>query len=95
MTESESEEIKRYFDIVAESLRSDIQLVAEGHQVLREEISRLRCEVIGEVHELGSLVKQAHSLTDQRLASLEQARQETQDRLRVVEDHLAHESPPI
>jgi len=35
------EEIKRHFDVVAENLRDDIRLVAEGHQVLNRHIEQL------------------------------------------------------
>src|SRR5262245_57421025 len=35
-------ETRRHFDVVAESLRSDIRLIAEGHGVLAESIDRLR-----------------------------------------------------
>jgi hypothetical protein len=34
----ELEEIKRHFGVVAESLRSDIQEIAEGHAVLRHDL---------------------------------------------------------
>jgi hypothetical protein len=34
MSSEEMEEIKRHFGVVAESLRSDIQQIAEGHAVL-------------------------------------------------------------
>jgi len=41
MEEKHVEEIKRHFDIVAENLRDDIRLVAEGHQVLNRHIEQL------------------------------------------------------
>lgn len=36
------EEIKRYFGVVAEGLRNEIRQVAEGHEVIRNEIRALR-----------------------------------------------------
>ena len=39
------EEIKRHFGIVAESLRSDIQQIAEGHDLIRHELQIQREEV--------------------------------------------------
>lgn len=44
MEKGEIEEIKRYFGVVAEGLRSDIRQVAEGHEVIRNEIQTLREE---------------------------------------------------
>ena len=41
MEEKHVDEIKRHFDIVAENLRDDIRLVAEGHQVLNRHIEQL------------------------------------------------------
>ncbi len=39
------EEIKRHFDVVAESLRGDIKTIAEGHIILnRKKIDELRDE---------------------------------------------------
>ena len=38
MRKEEMEEIKRHFGVVAESLRSDIQQIAEGHDVIRREL---------------------------------------------------------
>jgi len=45
MESREVEEIKRHFDVVAESLRSDIKAVAEGHSVLNRKIDNLRKEL--------------------------------------------------
>jgi len=38
------EEIKRHFDVVAESLRSDIKVIAEGHITLNRKIDELHDE---------------------------------------------------
>jgi len=38
------EEIKRHFDVVVESLRSDIKLIAEGHIILNRKIDELHEE---------------------------------------------------
>jgi len=38
----EVEEIKRYFDVVAESLRGDIKAIAEGHIISNRKIDDLR-----------------------------------------------------
>ena len=38
------EEIKRHFDVVAESLKDEIKLIAEGYSLLNEKIDELRKE---------------------------------------------------
>ena len=45
MESHEVEEIKRHFDVVAESLRSDIKAIAEGHGVLNRKIDNLHEEL--------------------------------------------------
>ena len=39
------EEIKRHFDVVAESLKDEIKLIAEGHVLLNKTIGNLREDV--------------------------------------------------
>jgi len=39
-----AEEIKRHFDVVAEDLKDEIKLVAEGYSLLNEKIDELRKE---------------------------------------------------
>ncbi len=41
MEKGEIEEIKRYFEVVAEGLRSEIRQAAEGHQVLVDGQARI------------------------------------------------------
>ena len=50
MEDKAVEAIKRHFDVVAESLRQDIKLVAEGHGILSGKVDDLRGEV-GELRE--------------------------------------------
>ena len=50
MTQDEMEQVKRHFGVVADGLRSDIRLVAEGHGVLRSEI-RSVSEALSETRE--------------------------------------------
>jgi len=40
-----AEEIKRHFDVVAESLKDEIKLVAEGHSILDRKIDGLDTKV--------------------------------------------------
>ena len=65
------EEIKRHFGIVAESLRSDIQQIAEGHEVIRRELQTQREELKDEFKDTKSLMRLSFSQLDQRVHTLE------------------------
>ncbi len=65
------EEIKRHFGVVAESLRSDIQQIAEGHAVLRHELQSQREEMRDEFKETTSLINLSFTQLDQRIHSLQ------------------------
>jgi predicted nucleic acid-binding Zn-ribbon protein len=65
------EEIKRYFGVIAEALRSDLQQVAEGHATIRHEIQELRHEVRDEFKEMRALLRLSFSQLDQRITTLE------------------------
>lgn len=45
MNSEEMEEVKRYFGVVAEGLRHDLQQVTEGHQVILGQVQQFREEV--------------------------------------------------
>lgn len=51
------DEIKRHFGVVAEQLRSDVQQVAAGQQLLRSEVDTLRSEMASEFKEVKALVR--------------------------------------
>lgn len=65
------EEIKRHFGVVAESLRSDIQQIAEGHEVIRRELQTQREELKDEFKDTKSLMRLSFSQLDQRVHTLE------------------------
>ena len=65
------EEIKRHFGVVAESLRSDIQQIAEGHAVIRHELQSQREELRGEFNETRALMRLSFSQFDHRILTLE------------------------
>jgi hypothetical protein len=48
----ESEQTRRHFDIVAESLRSDIRLLAEGQAALHQRVGDLRTELRADIASL-------------------------------------------
>ncbi len=55
-------EVKKHFDVVAESLESKIQLVAEGVLNVNEKLDRLEDEVHRESEETRALIKLSHTL---------------------------------
>lgn len=65
------EEIKRHFGVVAESLRSDIRQIAEGHATIRNELQDLRSEFKDEFKEMRALLRLSFSQLDQRIVTLE------------------------
>lgn len=71
MNHEEMEEIKRHFEVVAESLRSDIQQIAEGHDIIRRELHTHREELKEEFKETKSLMRLSFLQLDQRIHTLE------------------------
>ena len=69
MNSEEMEEIKRHFGVVAESLRGDIQQIAEGHEVLRHELQSQREEMRDEFKETKSLMKLPFTQIEQRIST--------------------------
>ncbi|OQW30443.1 MAG: hypothetical protein A4E20_16685 [Nitrospira sp. SG-bin2] len=58
------EEIKRHFGVVAESLRSDIREIAEGHATIRHELQDLRSKFKDEFKEMRALLRLSFSQLD-------------------------------
>jgi len=83
------EEIKRHFGVVAESLRSDIQQIAEGHDVIRRELQSQREEMKEEFKETKSLMRLSFSQLDQRLHTLESDVSALKSRVDRVESNQA------
>jgi ubiquinone biosynthesis protein UbiJ len=71
MNPEQMEEIKRHFGVVAESLRSDIRQIAEGHATIRHELQALGGEFRDEFKEMRALLRLSFSQLDQRIRSLE------------------------
>lgn len=72
MNAEQMEEIKRHFGVIAESLRSDIRQIAEGHATIRHEIQEHRREVREEFKESRSPVRL--SMDKSVIGSLQEAR---------------------
>ncbi|MGH9340743.1 MAG: hypothetical protein ACRD1R_14400 [Acidobacteriota bacterium] len=71
MKESEKEEIKRHFDVVAEQLGSQIQLIAEGQDSLEKRITSLEKRMTREFDEVKAMIKFSYAQLDQRLTTAE------------------------
>ena len=71
MNTEQMEEIKRHFGVVAESLRSDIRQISEGHATIRYELQGLRGEFRDEFKEMKALIRLSFSQLDQRIRTLE------------------------
>jgi len=72
MEKSEVEEIKRHFGVIAEGLRIEICQVAEGHEVIRNEIQSLREENEQSHREILSAIKFSYAELDRRIRVLEE-----------------------
>ena len=64
-------EIKEHFNVVAESLESKIQLVAEGVVNVDEKLDRQTRAMHEESEETRALIKLSYSELDRRLTTLE------------------------
>jgi len=71
MSNEEMEEIKRHFGVVAESLRSDIRQIAEGHAVIRHELQSQHEEIRDEFNQTRALLRSSFGQLDQRVDTLE------------------------
>ena len=71
MNSEQMEEIKRHFGVVAESLRSDIRQIADGHATIRHELQSQREEFRDEFKEMRALLRLSFSQLDQRIHTLE------------------------
>jgi len=57
MNSSEVEEVKRHLHVVAESLRSEIRLVAEGVESVRVDLTAFKAEVKEEFEETRAMIR--------------------------------------
>lgn len=71
MNAEQMEEVKRHIGVVAESLRSDIRQIAEGHATIRHELQEHREEIRDEFKEMRALMRLSCSQLDQRIPILE------------------------
>lgn len=83
------EEIKQHFGIVAEGLESKIDLIAEGHALLRAEtkasIDEFRAEVRESFGDVRSMIKLSYAEIDTRIGNLERHLADLKARVESVE----------
>jgi len=89
MENSQVEEIKRHFSVVAEGLRDEIKLVAEGMVNLNEKFERDITDFRKENKEAHSDIKAAikfsHTELDRRITTLENKYEDVERRLKKLE----------
>ena len=71
MNFEEMEEVKRYFRVLAEGLRPDLQHLPEGHQNILTQVHHFREGVKEEFKEIRALIKFSFAELDHRIHSLE------------------------
>ncbi len=70
--DTKTAENRRHFEVVAESLRTEIQQVAEGHQVLLNGQARIVERMDQVERELGAMIKFSYADLDRRIRGLEE-----------------------
>ena len=66
------EETKRYFAVVAEGLRSEVQQVAEGHQIILDGQTRIVDRIEQAERELGAMIRFSYAELERRIRALEE-----------------------
>ena len=89
MDRETAEEIKRHFGVVADGLRYEIRIVAEGLTAFREESRRdheaLGQEMRSEFGEVKAMIRFSHAELDRRVRGLEAEMADVRARLEKVE----------
>jgi hypothetical protein len=79
------EVVDQHIADVRGELHSEIQVLADGQGVLRDEIKTFRTEVAGEFSELRSMIKFSYAELDRRIRTLEGAVVSLADRVDCLE----------
>jgi hypothetical protein len=85
MDRETAEEIKRHFNVVAESLRSEIRTVAEGLEGFQERVTLEFREVREELNEVKAMIRLSFGELDRRMRALEDDVSSLRARLEKVE----------
>lgn len=82
-------ETRRHFDVIAEGLRSDIRLVAEGVAAMTSAMTagmqEFRSEVKDEFTEVRSMIRLSYAELDRRLQTVERALVTLEERVQRLE----------
>lgn len=83
------DETRRHFDIVAEQMRAQLQLVAEGVTSLVDRLDRveqsLREDILQSQRELSAMIKFSYAELDRRIQGLEIRYADLEERVRRLE----------
>jgi len=83
------DEIKQHFGVVAEGLESKIEIIAEGHALLRADIKNsiedFRSEVRESFGDVQSMIKLSYTEIDTRISTLERELASLKARVEEVE----------
>ena len=85
-----AQESRREFGVLAESLRSEIQQVAEGVIMNGERIDRFQAESAREFAEVRSMFRFSHAELERRLHTLEGTSESHETRLQRLESAASH-----
>jgi galactokinase len=85
LIKKENEQPRRHFDVVAESLRTDISKVAEGVLATNERLDRHAEEMRKEFVEVRSMIKFSYSELDRRVSHLEDTVSDLSARVQRIE----------
>jgi len=82
---AEVDEVKRHFNVVAEALRSEIRLLAEGVEGVRVDLTAFKGEVKQEFEETRAMIRLSYSELDRRLRTLEGRQDDLEARVQRLE----------
>jgi len=82
-------ETRRHFDAVAEGLRGQMRLLAEGVATLDEKLNRFREEVAGELQEMKTMIRISYAELDRRIQELESNYAALNERVERLEARIA------
>lgn len=86
--DEKSEETCRHMEVLADSLRSDIRLVAEGVVAASERMDRFQEEMRREFSEVKAMVKFSYAELDRRVSHLEATVGDLSERMHRLEERL-------
>lgn len=79
------EDAKRHFGVIAESLRNDVRLIAEGHRGLERELREFRRENDAAHREIIGAIGLSHAGLDRRVTRLESRADRIEERVERLE----------